>query len=185
MGVNPKFIRAPQPSDINWVNAAKDENLLRVLAVWGINLLLIGASFGSLMLFRYLSQISETLKSAAFIKIIILNLFNRLIWNILNNVISIEENKTKSEQIASVMNKSYLGQSCNVIVLPMIMNLVFADNLYGPNGLSGAVHDYQITVFFFMLLFNLINIPHRITQLLVLIPCTRRMLIKYFCRITD
>ena len=83
------------------------------------------------------------------------------------------------------MNKSYLGQSCNIIVLPLIMNLVFNDNLNGPNGLSGAVHDYQVTVFLFMLLFNLINIPHRLTQLLVCFPCTRRPLIKYFCRVTD
>ena len=95
-GSDPKLIRAPEPSDINWANAAKNESLLRILAMWGINLLLIGATFGSLMLFRYLSSISDTLKEAAFIKIIILNLFNRLIWNTLNYAISIEQNKTKT-----------------------------------------------------------------------------------------
>lgn len=137
------------------------------------------------MLYRYIASVSPLLGRATFIKIIILNLFNRIIWNILNSVIEIEKNKTKTESIVSVMNKSYIAQSFNIIVLPMVMNLSFADNLEGVDGLSGAVHDYQLTAFIFMILFNLINVPHRLTQLLVLIPCVRRLLISYLCRVTN
>ena len=184
-GHNITFYRAPEPSDINWINAEKKLNGLKVLAVWSINIFLIGLTFGSLMLYRYLASISPTLAKAGFIKIILLNLFNRLIWNILNYVISFEDDKTKTESIISVMNKSYVAQSFNIIILPIIMSLVFADDLNGAGGLAGSVHDYQLTVFLFMILFNLINIPHRITQLLVLFPCTRRLIIKYLCRVTD
>ena len=83
------------------------------------------------------------------------------------------------------MNKSYIAQSFNIIILPMIMNLVFKDNVDGPDGLMGAIHDYQLTAFLFMILFNLINVPHRLTQLLVLMPCTRRLITQYLCRVTN
>lgn len=184
-GQNITIFRAPEPSDINWANAELKESNLRVLAVWAINIVLIGVTFGALMLYRYIASVSPLLGRAKFIKIIILNLFNRIIWNILNSVIEIEKNKTKTESIVSVMNKSYIAQSFNIIVLPMVMNLSFADNLEGVDGLSGAVHDYQLTAFIFMILFNLINVPHRLTQLLVLIPCVRRLLISYLCRVTN
>ena len=135
------------------------------------------------MLYRYLSSISPTLAQASFIKIIILNLFNRIIWNILNYVIEIEKNKTKTESVVSVMNKSYLTQSFNIIVLPIVMSVSIGNNLNGVDGLSGAVHDYQLTAFLFMILFNLINVPHRLTQLIVCLPCTRRLFIKYLLRV--
>lgn len=100
-------------------------------------------------------------------------------------VVDIEKNKTKTESMASVMHKSYLAQSANVIILPIIVNLVFGDKLFEPSGLAGAVHDYQLTVFIFMIFFNVINVPHRITQLIVCIPCLRRIFIKYYCRVID
>lgn len=87
--------------------------------------------------------------------------------------------------MASVMHKSYLAQSVNVIALPIIVNLAFNDKLFEPSGLGGAVHDYQLTVFIFMFFFNVVNIPHRITQLIVCIPCFRRLFIKYHCRVID
>ena len=83
------------------------------------------------------------------------------------------------------MNKSYVGQSFNIIVLPLIIHLGLDNNLKGINGLSGAIHDYQLTSFVFSIIFNLVNVPYRITQLIVLIPCLRRIFIKYYCRITN
>lgn len=177
------IFRAPEPSDINWINAEMEESNLRIAAVWTINIALIGATFGVLMLYRYLSSISPGLAKLSFIKIMILNLFNRIIWNILNSVIEIEHNKTKTESVVSVMNKSYLAQSFNIIVLPIFMSVALADNLHGVDGLSGAVHDYQLTAFLFMILFNLVNVPHRITQLIICFSCTRRLLIKYLLRV--
>ena len=56
-----------------------------MLIAWCINLLLIGATYGCLMLFRYLSQ-NTKLGDVGFINIIIINLFNRMIWNILQMV---------------------------------------------------------------------------------------------------
>ena len=135
------------------------------------------------MLYRYLASISPLLARIGFIKITILNLFNRIIWNLLNRLIQIEHNKTKTESITSVMNKSYLAQSANVIILPLVMNLGIGHNLNGANGLAGTVHDYQLTAFLFMILFNLVNIPHRLTQLIVCIPLTRRLFIKYLMRV--
>ena len=145
--------------------------------------MLIIATFGALMLYRYLASISPLLARIGFIKITILNLFNRIIWNLLNRLIQIEHNKTKTESITSVMNKSYLAQSANVIILPLVMNLGIGHNLNGANGLAGTVHDYQLTAFLFMILFNLVNIPHRLTQLIVCIPLTRRLFIKYLMRV--
>ena len=81
------------------------------------------------------------------------------------------------------MNKSYLAQSANIIILPIIMNVVIGGNLHGVTGLAGAVHDYQLTAFLFMILFNLVNVPHRLTQLIVCLPCTRRLLIMYLLRV--
>lgn len=80
------------------------------------------------------------------------------------------------------MNKSYVIQSFNVIFLPIIFNIYYKYDLYGPAGLAGSAHDYQITAFCFMILFNLINIPHRINQLILCIPFLRRLVIRYYYR---
>lgn len=44
------------------------------------------------------------------------------------------------------MNKVLLASSINVIVLPIISNVIVRDNLYGVDGLSGLVFDYHISV---------------------------------------
>ena len=107
-----------------------------------------------------------------------------MIWNILRNVMDLEQNKTKTEYVVSVMNKSYLAQSFNIIVNPIILFCLMQDKLDAVDGLSGAVHDYQITAFLFMFFFNLVNIPYRILRFIVWIPFTRRLIIKYLCRAT-
>jgi len=82
------------------------------------------------------------------------------------------------------MHKSYVSQLINIILIPIIINVVLDDNIDGPTGLAGQVHDFQLTSFLFMALFNLINIPHRIVQIIKCIPCLRRLAIKYLCRVT-
>ena len=62
------------------------------------------------------------------------------------------------------------------------MNYVYNNNWSSPAGLAGAVHDYQITAFLFMILFNLVNIPHRFNQLILCLPCFRRFAIRYNLR---
>lgn len=58
------------------------------------------------------------------------------------------------------MTKSSLAQAVNVIFLPLLLNTYLYKNFYGPNGLVGAVVDYQILVCFTMMLWNLIDIPY-------------------------
>ena len=116
--------------------------------------------------------------------VVLINLFNRLIWIILLNVVLLEENYTKTINIMSVMNKSYASQLINIILIPIIINVFQDDNIDGPTGLAGQVHDFQLTSFLFMFLFNMVNIPHRITMLIQCIPCLRRKAIQYHCRIT-
>lgn len=82
------------------------------------------------------------------------------------------------------MNKVYFFQCFNLIVLPIIINVALNDNLDGPDGLVGHFHDYQLVACFFMTLFHIINIPHRIVLLIKHVKCLRRLAIKYFCRVT-
>ena len=44
-------------------------------------------------------------------------------------MIGLEENNTKTDNIISIMSKSAVAQSINVILLPILANLVFEDNL--------------------------------------------------------
>ena len=82
------------------------------------------------------------------------------------------------------MNKSYFSQIVNLIFIPIILNVVVNDNIYGATGLSGQVHDFQLTAFLFMMLFNLINVPHRIVSFIRCVKPLRRLTIKYLCRVT-
>ena len=51
-----------------------------------------------------------------------------------------------TEKIVSQMNKVLFASCVNVIALPIVVNVVLTDNLYGNDGLSGMVFDYQISV---------------------------------------
>lgn len=99
-------------------------------------------------------------------------------------VVFIEKNHTKTDNITSVMNKSYISQVMNIILIPILLNLVLANNLDGPSGLAGAIHDYQITAFFFMMIFNFVNFPHLILIVIRNIKCLRRAVIRFYCRVT-
>lgn len=87
-------------------------------------------SFGVLFLIRRMQATYPWVKGLSLMAIVVVNLFNRLIWNILLKVVFIEENYTKAINIMSVMNKSYVSQFINLVVIPIILNTVVQrDNL--------------------------------------------------------
>jgi hypothetical protein len=136
------------------------------------------------MLVSHLKETYPENKSLSIVTIIILNLFNRLIWNVLLNVVVFEKNNSKTANVISVMNKSYFTQAVNLIIVPMIINVAVKNNIDGADGLMGQIHDFQLTSFIFMVIFNLVNVPHRVVMLIQSIKCLRRMAIRYFCRVT-
>ena len=64
------------------------------------------------------------------------------------------------------MNKSYVAQGINIIIVPMVVTVSIYGKLDGAAGLMGQIHDYQLLSLLFMVLFNLINVPHRIVRLI-------------------
>ena len=64
------------------------------------------------------------------------------------------------------MNKSYFGQAVNIIIVPMVVTVGINGKLDGADGLMGQIHDYQLLSLLFMIYFNLINVPHRIVQII-------------------
>ena len=79
------------------------------------------------------------------------------------------------------MNKSYFSQLVNIIIIPLALNY---QNLHDPAGLAGQTHDFQITAFLFMALFNFIYVPHRIMQVIRCIKPLRRLLIRMMTHVT-
>ena len=82
------------------------------------------------------------------------------------------------------MNKTFVTQTINLIVVPLVVNVGINGKLDGVGGLMGTIHDYQLTTFLFMALFNFINVPHRIVMLIQHVKCLRRLAIRYLCRVT-
>ena len=80
------------------------------------------------------------------------------------------------------MSKSAVAQSINVILLPIISNIIMEDNLEGPQGIIGLSLDYQFTVLIMMLNLHLINFPYQLKRLALCIPCIRNALIRYYSK---
>lgn len=125
-------MRASEPSDIQWRNCEKKFSYYRLLLVWILNLGIVGASFGVLLLIKELRSVFKFLNNLSLFISISIQLFNRLIWNIVVKLIELEENNTKTRNIISIMLKSIAAQTINIIVLPIIVNVVLSDNIYGP-----------------------------------------------------
>ena len=97
--------------------------------------------------------------------------------------ISIEKNHTKTDNLISIMNKNYVASTMNIIVVPLVVTGFVDGNFISPSGLTGTIHDYQITAFLFFLLWNLINLPYRWKQIVRCISCLRRRAISATCKI--
>ena len=76
------------------------------------------------------------------------------------------------------MNKSMLAQTINITVLPLIMNIVLKENIYGPEGLIGMTLDYQFVVLIMMFNLQILNIPYQIARIIIYIPCLRNWMIR-------
>lgn len=82
--------KAPEPSDIFWLHCEKKDSIGLTLLVWFINLCLNGLSFGALELVKYLRDSNPEEQWLSIVSVVLINIFNRLIWNILLNVVLIE-----------------------------------------------------------------------------------------------
>ena len=183
-GNNIRISKAPEPSDILWTNCEKQSTHKNTIIVWLLTFLLNGLSFGVLELVREIRRNNPSLEWLSLVSIILINLFNRLIWNILLKIALLEDNQTKTINIISVMNKSYVSQLINIIFIPIIIKVVQDNDIDSPNGLAAQTHDFQLTSLIFMTLFNLINVPHRLVMLIQCVPCLRRLAIKYYCKVS-
>ena len=177
-GSSIKISRAPEPSDILWSNCEKKFSFKRLILVWLMTFLMISISFGALVLIGFLRKTFPALNSLSILISISLQLFNRIIWNTLVALVSLENNNTKTDMIVSVMTKSSFAAAINVILLPIITNILLKNNLYGPEGLIGIVLDYQFTSLFMMFNFQALNVPYQIQKITLCIPFIRNYIIR-------
>ena len=95
-GKTVRMLRAPEPSDIFWQHCEKPLAKSTIALVWLINILLVGCSLGALILINFIKSTFPEVPGLSVVGIVVLNLFNRLIWNVLQKVILVEENYTKT-----------------------------------------------------------------------------------------
>ena len=88
-GNNIRITRAPEPSDINWLNCEKKNSYKRIALVWLIALFMVCISFGFLMSIRFLRNTFSTLAFMSILFSISLQAFNRIIWNTLVDAVSL------------------------------------------------------------------------------------------------
>lgn len=123
----------------------KKNSYKRIALVWLIAFCMVAISFGFLTLIRFLRSTFTVLESLSILVSISLQTFNRIIWNTLISVVSLEQNNTKTDNIISIMSKGAFAQAINVLVLPLIFNYVIRVNIYGPEGLISSTIDYHFT----------------------------------------
>lgn len=80
------------------------------------------------------------------------------------------------------MNKSLFAISVNVIILPIISNWYIKDKVFGTNGLSGMVFDYQISCLLIGLPLKLLDPLEIVKRIALYIRFTRNKLIRNICR---
>ncbi len=84
-----RITRAPEPSDINWLNCELKNSYKRIAFVWLIAFCIICISFGFLTLIRFLRSSFSVLQSLSILVSISLQAFNRIIWNTMVSVVSL------------------------------------------------------------------------------------------------
>lgn len=178
-----RITRAPEPSDINWLNCEKKNSYKRVALVWLIALLMVCVSFGFLTLIRYLRSTFSSLEALSILVSISLQAFNRIIWNTLVSAVGLEQNNTSTDNVISIMSKGAFAQTINVLVLPLIFNYVLKKNLYGNEGLIASTLDYHFTFFFMQIFLNLINVPYQFKNLTLMIKPIRNWIIRSYSKV--
>ena len=113
-GAKVTISRAPEPSDLNWVNCEKRFSYLRYGMIWLTTFFMLGVSF-SMVAFL---QTTDLIKSGNTVMIaVVLQLFNRALWLTLSSLVVYEYNNTKTDSIMSLMKKSVLAQSINLSLI--------------------------------------------------------------------
>lgn len=137
-----------------WQNCEKVYSLSRIVMIWSVTLTIILLSFALVVGLDYLqvrfsadpafsrSQVLEIINYAISVVLIVIN---RLLWVALLFLIKIEYNHTSSDQVISTVNKTIIAQALNSIALPIIVNLVLQNQMFGRDGLISQVLDYVIS----------------------------------------
>ncbi len=136
--------RAPEPSDILYLNCEKKFDLFRFLGIFLLTFLIIIASFGVISLLSYFQEKifenkTTTQKKSDDNAVTILNIVigaslqvvNQLLWLSLSFFLQIEYNHTITQKIISQMNKALVATGLNIIFLPILLNVIFKSNMYG------------------------------------------------------
>lgn len=193
-GSIPIITRAPEPSDIQWVNCEKSFSYLRILGIFIITFTIICISFGiitGLQAIQFvLRDCSTTIVSltAAFLQIltsIVLVIINAVLWVLLKFMLNYEYNHTQTNKIVSLMNKTFLASWVNIIIIPIIVNYVIYDEYYGSIGIAGFVFDYQMIALAVSLPLVLLNPVEILRVLIIKVRCFRNYFIRLLYRKRD
>ena len=172
------FTRAPEPSDLNWLNCEKKFSYWRYAMIWAITFFILAVSSS---LIYYMQTLTFIKSLNAVLIVITLQLFNRLIWITLSYLVNFENNNTKTDAIISLMKKSIFAQALNIIVGPIITTFVNRGSLYGLKGLANIILYYQFIMFIMMLFYYVIN-PFYLTKWLIInVRFFRNKMIKHLC----
>lgn len=175
--------RAPEPEDLIWENCEKIYSLARIVIIWAVTFTIILLSFAAVVGLDYLqarfrndpelvgSKMMDILNYAI---PVVLIMINKLLWVVLLLLVQIEYSHTSSERVVSTINKAIIAQAINVIVLPIIVNLVLQTRMYGNDGLVKQVLDYMLSNCLVPVALLLVDPGYWIKQLLLWISWTRR-----------
>lgn len=84
-----------------------------------------------------------------------------------------------------MMNKGAFCSVINTIVLPFVISIAIYPNIPGGQGLSAQTFDFHIIQIVLMIIFNFINVPYQIKKVLIAIPFTRRIIIRWKSKVQN
>jgi hypothetical protein len=160
--------------------------LVIYFATFGIILI----SFGIIIGFNYAqvriqndpnalgSESSSTVTVINVIISLVLQVVNKVLWLALFYLLDLEYNHTRTNKIMSQMHKTQYLILINIIVLPILVNYVFQNQLFGAQGLAGIVFDYHVSALAVNLILKLIDPVSSIIKFCLSIRCIREYFIK-------
>lgn len=195
-GNKPKIQRAPEPSDILWINCEKKSSIIRKVIIYVSIFFVVIISFGIQMLLEYfqreVKQDQKKTEEQESLELTILNyamsvgllLVNQFLWTFLFYLLDLEYNHTLTEKIVSQMNHALFASSVNSIVLPILTNLIYnniyqTNNLYKSDGLSSMVFEYHVSAVVGIITGRLIDPLDLLRKLSIEIHWTRNKIIRY------
>ena len=81
------------------------------------------------------------------------------------------------------MKSSIFAQVLNVIVIPIVNMFLTNQPLFGDDGLSLIVLNYQFIMFFMMFVFYVLNPTYYLKKIIICIPYLRNVMIKRLCEV--